>query len=376
MPWKASGVPMLRMLFAQLVRAQRVPVAAACRQFEISRDTGYRWLARFDQDPAAVLVDRSRRPHSCPHQTGQGIEREVLLVRERFGWGARKVHAFLLRQGLDVPSIRTVHAILVRRGQVQDDPTPPRAPLRFERSSPNELWQMDHKCDIEIARAKYNQLSILDDHSRYLLRLAPVADRAITTAFAVLWDLMGEVGMPQSILSDNAFSTTFAVPATLSWFDANLVCLGIRPIHGRPYHPQTQGKVERFHGTLEREFLPNASRSNLSAYRRDAQCWQRIYNTVRPHEALGDIPPADRWCSSDRRRPSKIPEPQYPAGSALRKVCAVGAVTWKCRRIMAGCGLAGRTVRVQETDSTIDLYFAHLKIRSVPFDSARSRGIL
>lgn len=376
MPWKASGVPMLRMQFAQLVRAQGVPVAVACRQFEISRDTAYRWLARFDKDPAAALVDRSRRPRSCPHQTGPDVEREILLVRERFGWGARKVRALLLRQGVDVPSVRTVHAILSRRNQVQDDPSPARTPLRFERPTPNELWQMDHKCDIEIARAKHSQLSILDDHSRYLLRIVPVPDRAITTAFAVLWDLMGEVGMPQAILSDNAFSTTFAVPATLSWFDANLVCLGIRPIHGRPYHPQTQGKVERFHGTLEREFLPHASRSSLSAYRRDAHRWQCLYNTVRPHEALGDVPPADRWRSSDRRRPSKIPEPEYPTGSVLRKVCGVGAVTWKCRRVMAGCGLAGRTVRVQETDTTIDLYFAHLKIRSVPITSVRGRGIL
>jgi transposase InsO family protein len=376
MPWKASGVPMLRMQFAQLVRSSGVPVARACRQFQISRDTGYRWLARFDQDPAAALVDRSRRPRSCPHQTGADIEREVLLARDQFGWGARKIHALLARQGIEVPSVRTVHAILARCGQVRDDPRPPRAPLRFERPRPNELWQMDHKCDIEIARAKHNQLSILDDHSRYLLRLAPVADRAITTAFAVLWELMGEVGMPRSILSDNAFSTAFAVPATLSWFDANLICLGIRPVHGRPYHPQTQGKVERFHGTLEREFLPTASRSSMSAYRRDVASWQRLYNTVRPHQAIGDVPPADRWCASDRRRPSKIPEPQYPPGSVLRKVCSAGAVTWKCRRIMAGCGLTGRAVRVQETESTIDLYFAHVRIRSVPFEEARGRDIL
>jgi transposase InsO family protein len=375
MPWKAAEVPMLRMQFAQLVRVQQVPVARACRQFGISRDTGYRWLTRFDTQPDTLLIDRSRRPRSSPLQTCDAVEHAVLDARRRFGWGARKLHALLLRQGVDVPSVRTVHAILARHELVAR-PVPAEAPTRFERPTPNELWQMDHKCDIEIARARRYHLTIIDDHSRYLLRLAPVPDRAITTAFSVLWRLMGEVGMPASILSDNAFSTTFDAPATLSWFDANLICLGIRPVHGRPYHPQTQGKVERLHGTLEREFLPSAPRSSLDAYTRGIRRWQRLYNTVRPHEGIGDVPPADRWKASDRRRPSKIPEPQYPTGSILRKVCDAGSVRWNRRRMMAGRGLTGRSVRIHETDSSVDLYFAHVKIRSISFDDFHGSAML
>lgn len=162
----------------------------------------------------------------------------------------------------------------------------------------------------------------------------------------------------------------------LSWFDANLICLGIRPVHGRPYHPQTQGKVERLHGTLEREFLPSARRASLAAYQRDISRWQRLYNNVRPHEGIGDVPPADRWKVSDRRRPSKIPEPQYPAGSSLRKVCDVGSIWWKHRRIMAGRGLAGRPVRIEETESSIDVYFAHVKIRSVALSDFHGSAML
>jgi len=365
MPWNNAGVPMLRMQFVQAVRIHKVPVARACRQFGISRDTGYRWLARHDLDPQAVLADRSRRPLHSPGRTSEDVVREILRAREEFGWGARKVRALLRRRGLDVPSVRTVHDILARRGLVVRTPHEDEAPLRFERPTPNELWQMDHKCNIEIARVPRSQLTILDDHSRYLLRLTPVPDRTITTAFAVLWRLMGEVGMPRAILSDNAFSTTFEAPATLSWFDANLLCLGIRPIHGRPYHPQTQGKVERLHGTLEREFLPDARRTSLAAYEHDARAWQRLYNTLRPHEALGDVPPADRWRPSDRRRPPSIPEPIYPAGSVLRRVSTVGDVRFRSRRIMAGRGLVGRTVRVEETDASIDLYFTNVRIRSI-----------
>lgn len=375
MPWKTAGVHMLRMQFVQLVRTQHSSVASACRQFGISRDTGYRWLARYDADPQALLVDRSRRPLVSPARSDDDITRAILDARRQYGWGARKLHALLLRRGLAVPSIRTVHAILARHELVARLPRA-EAPLRFERPVPNELWQMDHKCDIEIARVRRHHLTILDDHSRYLLRLAPVPDRTITTAFSVLWKLMGEVGMPDSILSDNAFSTTFQAPATLSWFDANLICLGIRPVHGRPYHPQTQGKVERLHGTLEREFLPTARRASLAVYQRDIHQWQRLYNTIRPHEGIGDVPPADRWKPSDRRRPSKLPEPQYPAGSLLRKVSTSGDVRWKRRRIMAGRGLVGRPVRIDETDSSVDLYFAHVKIRSIDFSDFHGSTML
>ena len=187
---------------------------------------------------------------------------------------------------------------------------------------------------------------------------------------------MGEVGMPEAILADNAFSTTFAAPATLSWFDANLICLGIRPIHGRPYHPQTQGKVERLHGTLERELLPRADRASLEAYSRDIERWREQYNTVRPHEAIGDIPPAERWRPSPRPRPRMIPQPQYPPGSTLRTVCEVGSIRWNKLRIMAGRGLVGRTVRVVETEHTTDLYFAHVRIRSINHEDLKAGSML
>lgn len=379
MPWNAAEVPVLRMQFIDLVLQEGVGVSAACRRFGISRDTGHRLLRRHAADPLDPLVDRSRRPHQVPLRTGGDIEDLVCAARLEHRWGARKVHALLRRQGHQVPSVRTVHEILRRRGLLEK-PQPPKAPpVRFERSGPNELWQMDHKCGLEIGRVRRDQLTILDDHSRYLLALRPVPDRAITTAFGVLWELMARVGMPEAILSDNAFSTTFSAPSTLSWFDANLVCLGIRPIHGRPYHPQTQGKVERLHGTLERELIPFADRSSLEGYLRDADLWRSRYNTLRPHEALGDLPPCERWRASPRPRPGSVPEPAYPAGSTLRRVSTVGDVRWKRRRIMAGRGLvvrAVRAVRVEETDAAVEVYFAHVKIRSVRFEDFTAGAML
>jgi transposase InsO family protein len=360
---------MLRSQFVDHVRLGGVSVSEACRRHGISRDTGYRWLRRRDADPDAPLADASRRPHNSPAQTPPSIERLIAEVRREHGWGARKIHAFLARRGVEVPSVRTVHEVLRRLGLIGPGPGAAPPPRRFERSASNELWQMDHQCALEIGRARRDQLTVLDDHSRFLLALQPVPDRAITTAFAVLWEVMGEVGMPEAILCDNAFSTTFSSPATLSWFDANLVCLGIRPVHGRPYHPQTQGKIERLHGTLAREFLPRADRSSLEAYTADARAWRDRYNTIRPHEGIGDVPPADRWRPSTRPRPRRIPTPSYPDGSSVRKVGQVGDVRWKSHRIMAGRGLAGRHVRIVEAGDTLDVYFAEVRIRSIRYDT-------
>ena len=127
MPWRAAGVPMLREQFVHLVRSQRVSVSEACRRFGVSRDTGHRWLRRFDADPDAPLADASRRPRSSPDRTPEHIERLIAEAREQYRWGARKIHALLARRGVRVPSVRTVHQILRRLELVSNehaDPAP------------------------------------------------------------------------------------------------------------------------------------------------------------------------------------------------------------------------------------------------------------
>jgi hypothetical protein len=140
------------------------------------------------------------------------------------------------------------------------------------------------------------------------------------TAFAVLWDAFGEFGLPGSMLCDNAFGTSYSTPKTISWFDAQLIRLGISPIHGRPYHPQTQGKVERLHGTFQRELWPTIRRDSLDHFAADLTRFRRqVDNTQRPHEALGDQPPLSRYRPSSGAGSSNIP-PAPP--SALSRVAA------------------------------------------------------
>jgi transposase InsO family protein len=269
----------------------------------------------------------------------------------------------LLGEGQTPPPIRTIAAILRRHGCVEAPSqtlAPP--PQRFQRDAPNQLWQLDFKGPLEVARQRVLPLSVLDDHSRYLLTLRPCTDMTFATVQGVLWELFGDVGLPEAMLCDNAFAAKNS-RVGLSSFDGWLVRLGIKPVHGRPYHPQTQGKIERFHGTLERELWPKARRDSMPHFRDDLEAWRPIYNTIRPHEALGDQPPVRHWQPSARPRPERIPEVVYPAGALLRTVCPVGTIRYHRCRIMVGRGLAGERIRIEESAHEVSVYYCEHRVR-------------
>lgn len=151
--------------------------------------------------------------------------------------------------------------------------------------------------------------------------------------------------------------------------------VGIHPVHGRPYHPQTQGKVERLHGTLEREVWPHIRRDCLEHFDADLQRWRsEVYNTVRPHEALGDQPPISRLRPSPR--PPKLPPVEYPAGALLRKVSTSGDVRWRTFRLLAGRGLVGQWVRIEERDGELALYYCWKEIRRIPLEQLKPGPML
>ena len=366
MPWKVYAVSEQRVAFVELIDGLGYPVARACREFGISRKTGYKWLNRARTDPTGGLSDLSRRPNRSPNRTDGRVEQRILTLRDGSGWGARKIHSLLQRRHIEVPSIKTVHNVLRRSGRVHPPPEAAPPPKRFERGQPNELWQLDFKGPVEVARQRRHPLVVLDDHSRFLLVLRLCNDHTFRTTWQWLWEAFGEFGLPESLLSDNEFGTTHKVPKTLSQFDSKLVRLGIRSIHGRPYHPQTQGKIERLNGTLQRELYPRARMDQLHHFHADADRWRRVYNTIRPHEALDDQPPLSRWRPSPRRRPDTLPPVEYPADSILRKVLPSGDIRYRCYRILAGRGLTGQYVRVEERDDAIVLHYSWIQIRIVP----------
>ena len=378
MAWKELSVSEQRLLMVNLIDEGREPVAALCRRLGVSRKTAYKWLARWRADPGKSrrAGNRSRRPRSSPRRTGATLETRALAVRDEQLWGARKIRAALKRQGLAVPSINTVNRVLDRHGRLTPPPQElPGATQRFERSKPNELWQLDHKGPIEIGRQRRHPLTVMDDHSRYLLLIEPCPDLTTTRVWALLWGLFGEVGLPEAILCDNAFAVRQAMPGTLTRFEANLIRLGIKPIHGRPYHPQTQGKVERLHSTFEREMYPAVRTGDDDAFRQDTLRWRQSYNRDRPHEALGDESPMTRWHPSDRPRPEQLPPVAYDAGATLRRVSKRGDLSWQNRRIVVGEGLAGEAVRIEETQAQLCVYYSWKQVRAIPLNAlARAKG--
>lgn len=376
MPWEVAAVSDRRAALVHQVRDLRRPMAAVCREFGVCRKTGYKWLARAQAAPDAALEDRPRRPIRSPARTAPELERAILSTHDRFGWGARKLRAYLLTQGVPAPAARTVHRVLERAGRVRSPEPAPAPPRRFEHENPNDLWQIDFKGPIEVARRPVHPLTVLDDHSRMLLALHAQDAPSPALAWEVLWEVFATTGLPEAILCDNAFGTRHQSPRTLSRFEANLVLLGVRCTHGRPFHPQTQGKVERLHATLERELWPRIDRSRHEWFQADLDRWRRQYNAVRPSEAIGDVPPACRWRPSHRRRPDRLPEPTYPPGSTIRVVSSNGTVRWRSARILAGYGLIGEPVRLQETADSIEIYFSHRLIRSLQLDQLTPDRVL
>ena len=385
MPWKTPIVSDLRFALVHAVRTLKRPVTRAAEEFGVSRKTAYKWLAVFDQQPqtrsAMMLSDRSRRPRSSPTRTNDDVEAAVLNVRDQYNWGPRKIHAYLrdCEPTLDgLPSARTVAAILRRHHRVRTPAPPHPEPQRFERDEPNRLWQIDHKGPVEVDRQRVCPFTIIDDHSRWCLAFEPVADKTTGRAWDVLWRVMGEVGMPEEVLSDRAFGGLgTSRPVGISSFDAKLIRLGIRPLHGRPYHPQTQGKVEALHGSSVRELIRfNARRDNLDSFTEDCARWRDVYNTIRPHEALGDKPPASRYRPSPRPRPKALPEVTYASGEETRRVCKEGLIRFHRARILVGRGLTGQLVRLEETDQELLVHYADHKVRQLKLDELKTSHVL
>jgi transposase InsO family protein len=377
MPWKVAPMSELRLAFVHLVRTTGFSVARACRHFGISRKTGHKWLRRYRDDPGRPLGDRPRRPQHSPRRTAADTEQRILAVRDEYGWGARKIRAVLAGRGQEVPSARTVHQVLARHGRL-DAPAPrPEACQRFERARPNELWQLDFKGPLEVERRRVYPLAVEDDHSRFLLALEPCPDLTMATAWDVLWRAFGDYGLPEGVLCDHAFGTRGQNPLGVSWFEARLIRLGVHPRHGRPYHPQTQGKVERLNGTLEREVWPRVRRDSLAHFAADLQRWRAtVYNVLRPHQALADRPPVTRWRPSPRPRPAVLPPVAYGAEAVLRKVMNRGDVSWRGYRILVGAGLEGEWVRVEERGHEVAVWYAWKQLRLLPTAELRRGTIL
>lgn len=297
MPWKEKTVMEQRKEFIEQA-AECTNFSALCREYGISRKTGYKWLNRFREDGS--VSDRSRRPKHPHAKTAPVIEAAVLAMREENpSWGGRTIHAVLEADGIKgLPSAKTCSNILKRNGCIKpEESLKHRAYQRFEREQCNSLWQTDFKGDFGLLDgSRCYPLDILDDHSRFCIRTEP--KNSATGVKESFIQAFQEYGLPDAILSDHG-SQFAGFKGGYTHFERWLMDLDILPIHGRIMHPQTQGKIERFHRTMKAELLREPFLDLKDAKKHFAR-WRWKYNEIRPHSALNMKTPASVYTPSKR----------------------------------------------------------------------------
>jgi len=306
----------------------------------VSKTWLYELLARYRQEGEAGLVPRSKRPRHSPTKIAERFEDEIVRVRKElvasgFDAGAETIRVHLLRahRRSPVPSVATIWRLLKARGFVAPEPhkRPKSSYRRFMAELPNERWQMDITHVTLAAGAEVEVLNVIDDHSR--LCVASVARRVfraidVVTAFH---KAAAQYGLPASVLSDNGAVFTAAARHGVCVMESELLSLGITFKHSRPYHPQTCGKVERFHQTMKKHLAAQRAARSVPALQTQLDGFVAYYNTVRPHRALGRKTPAAAFRARTKAKPAQAPVKVTPHCRIRQDKVNAGNVTLRYR---------------------------------------------
>lgn len=369
MPWMEANTMSQREDFVGLAVMEDTNISELCRRFGISRKTGYKWLARYRAEDVDWSQDLSRRPHTLHGCVCEEVERAALAVRDAHpAWGGRKIRACLERDGWAAPpAASTITAILRRHDRIAPEETDKRGPMRrFERPQPNELWQMDFKGRFPTLSGSCHALTVVDDHSRFSVCVAACVDERQGTVRDILTSTFRRYGLPAGMLMDNG-SCWKGTDAPYTKLTAWLLRLGVRLGHGRPRHPQTQGKNERFNRTLKAEALRGQLYRDLEDCQRAFDRFRREYNHERPHEALGMATPASRYRLSPFAFPEALPPIGYFASDIVRKVGPAGYVSYHKNRYHVGRAFSGDPVALRPTgrDGVMAVYFCNHQVATI-----------
>lgn len=367
------------------VTGEAMNVSQVCRDSGISRETFYKYAARYQAEGLDGFEPRSRRPHSSPTQTPVAVEDRIVELRKELTDAGHDAGATTIQWHLGrdrrfaraVPSTATVHRVLVRRGFVIPQPhkRPKGSWCRFEAPAPNEMWQIDHT-DWTIATGVVKIFNVLDDHSRVACRSRAVNHATAEEAWTTFCQAAACWGFPAAALSDNGLCFSGKLHGVEVTFEANLRDGGIRPITGRGYHPQTTGKVERFQQTLKKWLLGQDRRYGLAAdldelqRRLDEFC--DYYNTQRPHQGIGRITPLSRWQASTPSQPGDpLPHPAPQPETHHVVVDARGNVNMHRHSINVGMAWTGCTVTAIIDHHTATIICGNQLVRHLRLDNTR-----
>ena len=353
------------------------PIAELAAAHQVSRGWLYKLLKRYRLEGPNGLEPRSRRPKNSPTRIADLYEDEIVrtrkeLLEQGFDAGAETIHFHMSTPGRNVPSASTIYRVLKARGFVTPEPhkRPKSSWKRFEAEFPNECWQAD-VTHVEVADGVvYEVLNVIDDHSRLCVASKVFVTTRSPDVVRTLHKAASTWGYPQRFLTDNGRIFTTPMGSSVGAMELELLSLGIGTTHGRPYHPQTQGKVERFHQTMKKYLAKQDPATTKKLLQGQLNRFAEYYNTERPHRSLGRRRPVEAFGAREKAGP--IGPRIEAAGYRIRhdKVDRSGSVTLrykgKLHHIGVGCPYAGWRVI---------LLVAGLDVRIVGLDGSPLRHL-
>lgn len=371
MPWGSKTVENLRKEFIESAKVS-TNFSSLCREFNITRRTGYKWLNKSKSN--LPLTDGSHSPKVVSNKTPREVEDLILEVRERNPeWGGKTIRKILENANEEnLPCVKTCNNILKRNGCITTEKSLNSKPYkRFERESCNELWQTDFKGDFSLLDgSRCFALTILDDHSRFSIKIAPKLNTlGVLNSFK---EAFYEYGMPLSILSDNG-GTFRGLHGGYTTWERWLMEHNILPIHGRVMHPQTQGKIERFHRTLKNELLKHNSFQNLEKANESIQRWRDKYNHTRPHQAIGMKCPGKIYVPSSREYKDTISKYEYGGQHHVIKVNSWGYLRFDKWQEYLSETMAGQYIEIRSNidKNSFSANFRNFKIAEFDADTGK-----
>jgi transposase InsO family protein len=359
----------LRREFICRVKDKHENISELCREYKISRPTAYKWIARYEREGVTGLFERSKRPFNMPSKTSDKSLNLILSIRDKYpAWGARKLRQVLVNDGhKGLPSEATFNRILLHQGKIDPKESKKhKAYIRFEREHPNELWQMDFKGYFSVREGTCHPLTVLDDCSRYSICLKACPREDEISVRAGLEKAFYEYGLPEAMTMDNGSPWMGGIGNRVSKLTIWLMRLGIRISHSRPYHPQTQGKDERFHRSLKEELLKFHNFKDLQEAQKAFDDWRYLYNHIRPHTSLELKCPIHRYEPSSRQFSGKLPTIEYKDTDLVRRVRSTGNIKHLGKEYFVGHHLRGEFVALrQRGDVKWDVYYVNSWIRSL-----------
>jgi transposase InsO family protein len=368
MPWKEESTMSLKEEFVTRALTENVSFSALCREYKVTRRTGYKLIKRYEEEGLSGLAPRSKRPLTHPNQTNLKAEEAIVKLRqERPTWGPKKILKYLSKKKIEhLPSASTANLILKRHNLITIEESFKRKKLtRFERAHPNDLWQMDFKGHFQLLTKKTcYPLTMIDDHSRFALSIQACANEQHLTVKNQLIYIFEKYGLPNQINVDNGNPWGNSHLSRYTQLSLWLMRLGIRVSHSRPRHPQTNGKCERFHRTLKEDVISRQLMRSFSHAQSIFDKYRCDYNHERPHEAIDMDVPANRYQESKKQFPNELPNIEYGSDCILRKARGNGYISYNNKEYLVGEVFKGSLIEVKhdEVENQIKLYYGPFKI--------------